>query len=95
MTSYHLAGYTACLGIGGYIVLVGGLGDEGHALHGVLYDVAHLQEPYALFEEGCHTYLIGCIEDTGHVAATLEGLEGEGEVAETYGVGLLEGETGQ
>ena len=79
-------------GVGGYVVFVGGGLDEVDLLHGALDDVAHLQEPDALFEECRHAHLIGGVEDAGHIASALQGLERKGEVAEAYGVGLLEGE---
>ena len=65
-------------------------GDVCGALHCLLDDVAHLQEAALVLKESTVHNLVGRIDDTRHVAATLDGLEGEGQAAELFQVGLEE-----
>ena len=59
-------------------------------MHGLLNDVGHFQETAATFEEGAVHDLVGSIDNARHITALSQTLIGEGETAETFGVGTLE-----
>lgn len=59
----------AGIGIGSDIVLIGGFGDERGLVHCLFDNVGHLQEPASSLAESEVRYLIGGIEDTGHVSS--------------------------
>ena len=63
---------------------------EGAALHGLGNDVAHLQEPAAVFQKGAVDDFVGSIDDARHVAALLDGLECQCQTAELLEVRLHE-----
>ena len=77
---------SVCLDIG----IVVGIGAERAALHGLGYDIAHLQETAAVFQEGSIDYLVGSIDDAWHVATLPDGFEGQRQTAELLEVGLKE-----
>ena len=59
-------------------------------MHGLCDDVAHLQETALILQETTVHDLIGRIHNTRHVAALVDGLEGEGQATELVQVGLKE-----
>ena len=56
--------------------------------HGLLYDVAHVGERAAVFEESAVDHLVGRIYDARHVAALAYRLESQGQTAELVKVRL-------
>ena len=83
-------GDVAGFGVGLEVGVEGGGGGEGGALHGLADDVGHLRERAVVVAEGLVDDLVGGIDDAGHVAASVDGIEGELQAAELLGVGLQE-----
>ena len=59
-------------------------------MHRLLDDVCHLRERTFVFAESLVDNLVGGIDDARHVAAPLDGFEGEGKATKLVGVWLKE-----
>ena len=71
------------------ILVIGGV-DVCGATHRLLDNLGHLKEPTLVLEESTIHDLVGCVQDTRHVATTLDSLEGEGQAAELLEIRLEE-----
>ena len=71
-------------------VVVRRVGDDGRAPDGLSDDVGHLEEATLVLEEPTVHDLVGGVEDTGHIATTLDGLESQRQTTELVQIGLKE-----
>ena len=80
--------------VGRYIVVKGGRRDIGHAGECPGYYFVNVVESYAVAQECCHGYLIGCVDYTCRVALLFECVVGKAEAWEFLCIGFLECQCG-
>ena len=56
---------------------------------GVLHDPGQVEEADVVLQETGHSHFVGCVQDGRSISALGQGVEGQREVAEGLGVGLL------